>query len=330
MSGAETVLVTGGAGYVGSHACKSLAAAGFLPVTYDDLSRGHEEAVRWGPLERGDIGDGDRLEAVMKQYKPQAVMHFAGLIEVGESVVNPALFYQTNVGGMLALLGAMDRAGVRDLVFSSTCAVYGAAQSLPLKEDHPLLPINPYGATKLMAERMMEDFALGQDLRFAALRYFNVAGADPQGETGEAHHPETHLVPNLILTGLGRRESFDLFGTDFSTSDGTAVRDFIHVVDLVEAHIRALDYLREGGPSLALNLGTGAGFSVRQVITAVEALAGGPIKVKECARRPGDAEELVADGQKALAVLDWRPAMSDLETIVETAWRWHVAQGEKS
>jgi len=327
MSGAETILVTGGAGYVGSHACKSLAAAGYLPVTFDDLSRGHEEAVRWGPLERGDIRDGARLEAVMKQYNPLAVMHFAGLIEVGESVVNPAIFYEINVGGMLALLGAMGRAGVRDLVFSSTCAVYGAAQSLPLSEDHPLLPINPYGATKLMAERMMADFALGQDLQFAALRYFNVAGADLEGETGEAHHPETHLIPNLIFTGLGRRESFDLFGTDFATADGTAVRDFIHVVDLVQAHIRALDYLRRGGPSLALNLGTGAGFTVRQVISAVEALAGGPIMVRECARRPGDAEELVADAREALTVLDWQPAMSDLKTIVETAWNWHVAQG---
>lgn len=325
----RTILVTGGAGYIGSHACKALSRAGYRPVVYDNLSRGHRSAVRWGSLIEGDLADRDRLEAVLKREHVEAVMHFAAYAYVGESVRDPALYYRNNLGGSLALLDSMRAAGVAQIVFSSTCATYGDPRSVPIREDAPQLPINPYGETKLAIERALWWYGEAYGLRSAALRYFNAAGADPDGEIGEAHDPETHLIPLAVETALGRRECLDVYGTDYPTPDGTAIRDYIHVQDLAEAHVRALAHLEAGNPSLALNLGTGRGYSVREVIAVTEAESGRPVKRREAPRRPGDPPALVADPTRAQTILGWRAQISDLATIVRTALSWHAGRAAR-
>jgi UDP-arabinose 4-epimerase len=322
------ILVTGGAGYIGSHTCKALAAAGFRPVTFDNLRSGHRHAVKWGPLEEGDLADGARLAAVIAKYAPRGVIHFAASSAVGESVADPGAYYRNNVAGSLTLLEAMRDLGVGALVFSSTAAVYGAPQQDLMPETHPLLPINPYGASKLMIERMIEDFAAAHGLRFARLRYFNAAGADPEGEIGEAHEPETHAIPLALLTALGRRPHFDIFGVDYPTPDGSAVRDYIHVADLAAAHVLALRRLLDGGASMTLNLGTGEGHSVLALVRAVERVTGKTLSVRRTARRAGDPSRLVADASAAMSELGWRPAMPGLEGIVATAWNWHRSRND--
>jgi UDP-arabinose 4-epimerase len=320
----QSILVTGGAGYVGSHACKALAAAGYRPVVYDNLSRGHAEAVRWGPLVRGDLHERARLVEAMGAHGVTAVMHFAAFAYVGESVGNPELYYRNNVGGTLALLDGMREARVETIVFSSTCAIYGIPDALPIREDAAKAPLNPYGDTKLAIERALHWYGGAYGLRYAALRYFNAAGADSDGEIGENHEPETHLIPLVLRAALGRGEKLQVFGTDYSTPDGTAIRDYIHVMDLADAHVRALGHLAGGGDSLALNLGTGSGHSVREVITAVERIAGRPVPYSEAPRRAGDPPELVADPALAVARLEWQPRFSDLDTIVRTALAWET------
>jgi UDP-arabinose 4-epimerase len=319
----ETVLVTGGAGYIGSHACKALARAGYVPVAYDNLGRGHSESVRWGPLVVGDLADGALVESTLRRHAVAAVMHFAAFAYVGESVKEPALYFRNNVANSLVLMEAMRNAGVGSIVFSSTCATYGIPDAMPIAETTPQRPINPYGESKLMIERMLHWLGAAHGLQYAVLRYFNAAGDDPDGEIGENHDPETHLVPLVLETALGRREAVEIFGTDYPTPDGTAIRDYIHVTDLAEAHVLALAHLRAGEGSLALNLGTGRGFSVREVIDAAERVTGHAIKRRETARRPGDPAMLVADASRAREVLAWAPRHSGLDDILATAWAWH-------
>jgi UDP-arabinose 4-epimerase len=319
----QTVLVTGGAGYIGSHACKVLARAGRRPVVFDNLSRGHREAVRWGPLVEGDLADRHGLIAAIKTYQVSAVMHFAAYAYVGESVADPARYYRNNLIGTLSLLEAMHETGVDKIVFSSTCATYGIPEVVPIRETAPQLPVNPYGETKLAIERALHWYRQAYGLRSISLRYFNAAGADPEGEIGELHEPEMHLVPLVLQTALGQRSHVDIYGTDYPTADGTAIRDYIHVEDLAEAHLRALDHLCAGSEGAALNLGTGCGHSVREVIAAAEAISGRPIARQEAARRPGDAPVLVANPGLAAEQLGWRARYSDLQTIIRTAFAWH-------
>jgi UDP-arabinose 4-epimerase len=317
-----SILVSGGAGYVGSHACKALAASGYAPVVYDNLSRGHAAAVRWGPLVEGDLADRARLVAALRQHRVSAVMHFAAFAYVGESVSDPETYYRNNVGGTLSLLSAMREVGIGTLVFSSTCAVYGVPDRVPIDEDCAKAPLNPYGETKLAIERALHWYSGAYGLRYAALRYFNAAGCDPAGEIGEDHDPETHLIPRVLRAALGTGETVEIYGTDYPTPDGTAIRDYIHVADLADAHVRALADLAAGGESVALNLGTGSGVSVRQVIAAVERVSGCHVPRREAPRRPGDPPELVADPSRARARLGWQPRHSDLDTIVRTALAW--------
>lgn len=315
------VLVTGGAGYVGSHAAKALWRAGFRPIVLDNLSAGHRDVVRWGPLVVGDIRDRECLKGIFGSYRIRAVMHFAASAYVGESMENPSKYYHNNVEGTLCLMDAVREAGVRHFVFSSSCATYGIPHALPIPEDHSQLPVNPYGETKLACERMLRWYGEAYGIRWVMLRYFNAAGADPDGEIGEDHDPETHLLPLALQATLGRRPFLEIYGTDYDTPDGTAVRDFVHVSDLAEAHVAALRYLLEGGVSVALNLGTGQGHSVRQVIAAVERAVGRAVPVREAPRRPGDPPVLVAAPELAHRVLGWTPRHS-LEDAVVTAWRW--------
>jgi UDP-glucose-4-epimerase GalE len=326
----QSILVTGGAGYVGSHACKALAAAGYAPVVYDNLSRGVAAAVKWGPLVEGDLHDSARLVEALRSHAVSAVMHFAAFAYVGESVANPELYYRNNVGGTLALLAAMREAGVGTIVFSSTCAVYGVPESLPIRETTPKAPLNPYGETKLAIERALGWYAAGYGLRYAALRYFNAAGGDPDGDIGENHEPETHLIPLVLQAALGTGAPLQIFGSDYPTPDGTAIRDYIHVTDLADAHVRALHYLAQGGDSIALNLGTGHGHTVREIIAAVERIGGRPVPRNEAPRRPGDPPELVADPTLAGERLGWRPRCSDLDTIIRTALAWETRSGRNN
>jgi UDP-glucose-4-epimerase GalE len=319
----KSILVTGGAGYIGSHACKTLARAGYRPVVFDNLSRGHREAVLWGPLLQGELSDEHHLAAAISEHRVSAIMHFAAYAFVGESVADPAAYYRNNLVGTLSLLAAMRQTGVDKIVFSSTCATYGNPDSVPIRESARQLPVNPYGETKLAIERALYWYGQAYGLRSVALRYFNAAGADPDGEIGELHEPETHLVPLVLLTALGQRSQIDVYGTDYPTSDGTAIRDYIHVQDLAEAHLSALEHLLAGGESAALNLGTGRGHSVREVIQVAEAVTGQRIPCRAAARRPGDPPALVADPTRAAELLGWRPRISDLETIIRTAFAWH-------
>jgi UDP-glucose-4-epimerase GalE len=318
-----SILVTGGAGYVGSHACKALAAAGYTPVVYDNLGRGHRELVRWGPLEVGDLRDGAQLDEVFARHRPQAVMHFAAFAYVGESVQNPALYYRNNVGGTLELLEAMRRAGVGALVFSSTCATYGVPERMPISEEAEQRPINPYGTTKLVIERVLRDFDAAYGLRSVCLRYFNAAGCDPDGETGEIHDPEPHIIPRVLMAATGALPHVEIFGTDYPTPDGTCLRDYIHVADLAQGHVQALDYLQRGGAATAVNLGTGHAFSVREVIAAAEQVTARRIPVREAARRAGDPPVLVADATRARTLFGFAPRYTEIAPIVETAWKWH-------
>lgn len=320
-----TVLVTGGAGYVGSHACLALHEAGYRPVVYDNLSNGHAAFVQWGPLEIGDIRDRARLDQVLADYKPLAVMHFAALIEVGESVLYPGRFYDNNVGGAVTLIEAAYAAGISAMVFSSTCATYGDPVSTPMAEDHPQNPLNPYGRSKLIVEHMLADYSRYSDFHSVCLRYFNAAGADEQGRIGERHQPETHAIPLAIQTVLGLRIGFKLFGDDYDTRDGTAIRDYVHVNDLADAHVQALRYLLDGGVTTAFNLGTGHGTTVRELLATVEAVSGQPFPVEVVGRRSGDASILVADSRRGEAVLGWKPRRT-LQDIVASALTWHTAE----
>jgi UDP-glucose-4-epimerase GalE len=315
------ILVTGGAGYIGSHACKALAMKGFEPIVYDNLSRGNRWAVKWGPLEEGDIADINRVRAVLELYQPSAVMHFAGFAYVGESVQNPLLYTCNNICGTTALLRATLEHGAVPFVFSSTCSSYGIPQTVPIQEDHPQRPINPYGFSKMAIERLLSDLDLSHGFRSISLRYFNAAGADPEGEIGEAHNPETHLIPLLLEAARGGT-SVRVFGADYDTPDGTCIRDYIHVVDIADAHLRALDYLLRGGSSCALNLSNARGYSVKEVINMAERVCGTPIKMEIAPRRNGDPPILIGSAARARSILGWRPTRSALETQIEDAWNW--------
>lgn len=315
------ILVTGGAGYIGSHACKALATRGFEPVTYDNLSRGHRWAAKWGPLEVGEISDESRLREVLDRHRPAAVMHFAAYAYVGESMENPLLYYQNNVAGSAALLRVIVDWGIIPLVFSSTCATYGIPESIPIPENHPQRPINPYGFSKLAVERILADVDRAHGLRSISLRYFNAAGADPDGDVGEAHEPEPHLVPR-VLAAARDGTPMTVYGDDYDTPDGTCIRDYIHVTDIADAHVRALDHLLSGGPGCALNLANAQGHSVRQVIDAAQNICGKRIGIERAPRRPGDPPVLVGSAERAHALLGWTPARSALETQIADAWNW--------
>jgi UDP-glucose-4-epimerase GalE len=317
------ILVTGGAGYIGSHTAKLLAAAGHQPVIFDDLSQGHDWAVKWGPLERGSLSDSARLAEVFASRKIDAVVHFAANALVAESMTNPTKYFRNNTVGTLNLLDAMRAANVGTIVFSSTCATYGDPVRVPIDETHPQAPVNPYGESKLMVEKILRWYGEIYGLRWMALRYFNAAGADPEGHIGEDHDPETHVIPLVIGAAQGTRAPARIFGTDYATPDGTAVRDYIHVMDLAGAHLRALDRLGAGMPSQAVNLGTGRGHSVREVIDTVARVGRRTVPVVESPRRSGDPPALVASAGRAREVLGWTCQYADLETIVRHAWAWH-------
>lgn len=321
----DKILVTGGAGYIGSHACKALALAGYEPVTYDNLSIGNRWAVRWGPLEIGDIGDVPRLLEVFRRHRPIGVLHFAALALVGESVTEPALYYRQNVAAALGVMDAARHADVGAFVFSSTCAVYGVPHAVPIAETAPTAPINAYGQSKLMAERILKDFDSAYGFPHAVLRYFNAAGADPDTEIGECRAVETHLVPLAIEAQLGRRPPLRILGTDYPTADGTAVRDYVHVTDLAKLHVVALERLLNGTASFTSNIGTGTGISVRQMTEEIGRLGGHPVPTEASPRRPGDPAELVADASQSAQVFgpDSLPN-SSLERIIETARAWHL------
>ncbi|MCC2111564.1 MAG: UDP-glucose 4-epimerase GalE, partial [Hyphomicrobiales bacterium] len=314
---------TGGAGYIGAHACKALAAAGYNPVAFDNLCTGHADFVRWGPLIEGDIRDRGAVEKALRESGAEAVMHFAAFAEVGESVLDPHKYYDNNVTGTLSLLAAMQSTGCGRIVFSGSCSVYGEVIDIPTSEATPAAPINPYARSKWMIEQMLEDFGSAYDLRSITLRYFNACGADPDGEIGERHDPESHLIPRAILALLGRISDFTVFGNDFATPDGTPIRDYIHVTDLAAAHVAALRLLLGGHRGGIFNLGTGTGHTVRQVLDAIEREAGRPVPAIVGNRRPGDPTALVADPSLARDVLGFEPRYSDLATIVKTAWAWH-------
>jgi len=323
----EKILVVGGAGYIGAHTCKILRNRGFTPVVFDSLVCGHEDSVRWGPFVRGDLADRGAIDLAIREYRPSAVMHFAAFALVGESVTDPGKYYRNNVVGSLNLLEAMRDSGIRDLVFSSTCATYGVPQVIPIPETHVQQPINPYGSSKLMMERMMADFATAHGLRFIALRYFNAAGGDPAAEIGERHEPESHLIPLVLDAARGARPHVTVFGNDYETRDGTCIRDYIHVNDIADAHLRALEYMRNGGVSHAFNLGNGKGYSVREVITMAERATGRKIPVVVGSRRAGDPPSLVGDARRARSELGWNPEFADLDVIVAHAWafRQHLS-----
>jgi len=316
------ILVTGGAGYIGSHACKHLLRHGHDVVVYDNLSTGFRELARWGEFEHGDILDEARLRECLRRHRPDGVIHFAALSQVGESVRDPGAYYRNNVGGTISLLDAMRAEGVKRIVMSGTAAVYGQPDHMPITEDFPTEPLNPYGAGKLFMERMLRDHAAACGLNWISLRYFNAAGADPDGETGEMHDPETHLIPRIFMAVSGKIAELELFGGDYPTPDGTCVRDYIHVADLATAHRIALEYLNTGGESGAFNLGTGRGASVKEVLDAAARPCGCPVPFRMAPRRAGDPAELVADPARARAVLGWTPLHSGMDEIMRTAWAW--------
>src|ERR1700687_834581 len=320
------IIVTGGAGYIGSHVCKTLAAKGFEPIVFDNLSRGNRWAVKWGPLELGDIADSVRVRTVLEQYRPAAIMHFAAYAYVGESVEDRLLYYSNNVAGTASLLQTLLEFQAIPFVFSSTCSIYGVPEITPIPEDHPQRPINPYGFSKLVVERMLADLDAARGLRSVALRYFNAAGADPDGEIGEAHDPETHLIP-LVLAAARDSNPVHVFGDDYETADGTCVRDYIHVFDIAEAHVLALEYLLRGGTSCSLNLANARGHSVKEVIATAERVCGRSILIKMASRRAGDPAVLVGSLERARATLGWEPARSDLETQIRDAWNWMQSNG---
>ena len=321
-----TILVTGGAGYIGSHAVLALQDAGYEVVILDNLVYGHRELVETVlkvELIEGDIGNRELLDQIFKSREFAAVMHFAAYAYVGESVSHPAKYYRNNVVGTLTLLEAMCDAGIKNFVFSSTCATYGVPEQIPVVENQRQQPINPYGMTKLMVEHILSDFDHAYGLRSVRFRYFNAAGADPQGRLGEDHSPETHILPLVLLTAMGKRESISIYGTDYDTPDGTCIRDYIHVTDLAQAHVLGLEYLLKGGSTEVFNLGNGQGFSIQEVIEAARVVTGRPIPVTLADRRPGDPPVLVGSGEKAQRFLGWQPEYADLKTILAHAWQWH-------
>jgi UDP-arabinose 4-epimerase len=324
--GSETrsILVAGGAGYIGSHTCKALAAAGYLPIVLDDLSTGHPWAVRWGPLVEADIADKERISQAIARFDIQAVIHFAARAYVGESMSKPREYFETNVSKTLALFDVFQNCGIDKVVFSSSCATYGIPRKLPICEDHPQEPINPYGASKLFIEQVLKWYGQAYGLRYAVLRYFNAAGADPDAEIGEDHVPETHLVPLIIAAARKKLPAVEIFGTDYNTPDGTAVRDYVHVSDLADAHVSAINRLFAGEQSIVVNLGTGRGHSIRQVVSAVEKVAGVIVPIVEGPRRAGDPPTLLADSLQGQSLLGWTPSRSDLYEIIQTAWNWHA------
>lgn len=322
----QTILVTGGAGYIGSHAVLALQQAGYEVIVLDNLSYGHRELVEdvlKVKLIVGDTSDRTLLDQLFATHNIAAVMHFAAYIAVGESVVEPAKYYRNNVIGTLTLLEAMLNASINKFIFSSTCALYGEPKIVPIPEDHPFNPISPYATSKLMVEQMLSDFDVAYNLKSVRFRYFNAAGADPNGLLGEDHSPETHLIPLVLLTALGKRDSVSIFGTDYSTKDGTCIRDYIHVADLAQAHVLGLDYLLKGGESQVFNLGNGNGFSVREVIETAKEVTGKEIKIVESDRRPGDPPILVGSSDKARTILGWNPKYPNVNEIISHAWQWH-------
>ena len=324
------ILVTGGAGYIGSHAVLALQQAGFNVVVLDNLVYGHQELVEalGAKLIVGDTGDRPLLDDIFSKFNVAAVMHFAAYAYVGESVSDPAKYYRNNVQG--TLLEAMINAGVKQFVFSSTCATYGVPKTVPIPEEHPQNPINPYGASKLMVERILSDFDAAYGLKSVCFRYFNAAGADPEGRLGEDHNPETHLIPLVLLAALGKRNSVSVFGTDYPTPDGTCIRDYIHVTDLANAHVLGLQYLLNGGKSSTFNLGNGNGFSVREIIEAARQVTGREIQVLESDRRAGDPPSLVGSSDRARQTLGWQPQYADLHQILTHAWNWHLSRHQLS
>ena len=320
----KTVLVTGGAGYIGSHVCKALALAGYIPIAFDNLVHGHLFAVKWGPLAIGDITDRERLNTVIDQYSPVAIMHFAAFAYVGESVLDPGKYYRNNVSGTLTILECARDHGIDKLIFSSSCATYGVPNETPIQEDHPQNPINPYGASKLMIERILSDFDVAHGLRSISLRYFNAAGADPDGDIGEEHDPETHLIPLILDVAAGVRQTVQIYGNDYETPDGTCIRDYIHVSDLAQAHVLALRALERGAKTDKFNLGNGQGYSVKEVISVAQNVTGFNIPFQNAPRRAGDPARLVGDASRFIDALDWKPQFNKLPTIIQTAWNWHV------
>jgi UDP-arabinose 4-epimerase len=318
----QTILVTGGAGFVGSHTCKALARAGYTPVTFDNLERGHRWAVKWGPFEQGDIRNEEDLRRVFQQWRPSMVVHFAAYAYVGESIEHPAKYYDNNVGGTAKLLAACAAYDCKYFVFSSTCATYGAPARLPLKEDDDQRPINPYGFSKLVVERMLKDVEVANGIRHVALRYFNASGADPDGELGELHQPEPHLIPLVLFAAMGRRPSIRIFGDDYSTPDGTCIRDYVHVSDLADAHVAAVGWLAAGKGSESFNLGNGEGVSVKDVVRTSERVTGASIRTEICPRRIGDPPILVSDPAKARLQLGWMPRFPRLDQQIHHAWKW--------
>jgi UDP-glucose-4-epimerase GalE len=325
----KNILVTGGAGYIGSHTCKALKENGFTPIVFDNLSTGHLDFIKWGPFVKGDLLNIADIEKAFLDYEISAVMHFAAKAIVSESMKSPNIYYQNNFIGAFNLIESMRKAGVKHFVFSSTCATYGDPEFIPLTESHPLNPISPYGYSKLMVEKLLHDYKRSYDISSASLRYFNAAGADLFQEIGEKHFPETHLIPLVIDTALNIYDHFKVFGTDFKTKDGSAIRDFIHVDDLADAHIRALLYLFENNKNLTVNLGTGCGFSVYEIIDAIKKYSKKEIIVKKTDKRFGDPPILIADNKKAKEYLGWELKHSNIETIIESAWKWHEKKAKK-
>ncbi len=317
------VLVTGGAGYIGSHACKALKAAGFTPVTFDNLCTGWQDAVKFGPFERGDLTDRARLDEVFARWQPVAVMHFAALSQVGEAMAKPGMYWRNNVEGSLTLIEAAVAAGCLDFVFSSTCATYGEHDNVVLDENTPQEPLNAYGASKRAVENILRDFEAAYGLRHVIFRYFNVAGADPESEVGEHHRPETHLIPVMLEAIDGKRPALTINGTDYETPDGTCIRDYVHVCDLVDAHVLGLKWLQDGKGSQVFNLGTGSGFSVKEVITSAGTVTNQEVPCSEGPRRAGDATKLVSGSSRASEDLGWNPTRSTMAEMIADAWRWH-------
>lgn len=321
------ILIVGGAGYVGSHANKYFHGKGYKTVVFDNLVYGHRSFVKWGDFVMGDLSDKGQIRRCFEQYTIDAVMHFSAFAYVGESVTDPAKYYRNNVANTLNLLDIMLEFGVRYFIFSSSCATYGMPREIPITEDHPRSPISPYGRTKAMVEDILRDYDAAYGIKHINLRYFNAAGADPEGELGERHDPETHLIPLTVYAAIGRLENLKIFGTDYPTKDGTCIRDYVHVTDLADAHLLALQYVRQAQASDSFNLGNGNGYSVREVIDAVRRVSGRNVAVIETERRAGDPPVLIGSSSKAMTTLGWRPQFGDLESIISTAWRWHSGKG---
>lgn len=319
----EVVLVTGGAGYIGSHVCKMLHEFGYMPIVYDNLSYGHKEFAKWGPLEVGDIQDTKKLCTIFKKYKPTAVLHFAAFALVAESVFEPSKYYKNNLGGTISLLDAMRFSGIQNIIFSSTCAIFGIPTKIPLSENLNEKPINPYGRSKLFIEKVMQDYEYAYGIKNICLRYFNAAGADPEGQIGEDHNPETHIIPLALDVALGRKKEIIILGDDYPTHDGTCVRDYIHVQDLALAHVLALSYLKSKNKSNAFNLGTGKGFSVKEILNAVEKITGKKLNIKNGERRKGDPPILISDPTKSINELGWKSQYTKIDQIILHAWNWH-------